>query len=215
MIRRSLPALGALSCAVWCALPVPAASADILTYRFEGSVLGSNLETGPFAGAMDGDPVILEYDVDTSALGLEDPAYPSATAYPIIDGSISMQVDDVLVLVGAIADPLGRRLAVFDDLLIAGPTPFDMDGYRTVIDSPDLDGVASLVLDDEDGVAFSSEAIPTSLDLGDFELAVGFIDGGLGRGLKWQVESISVVPAPGALVLGLGLLGRRRRRSPS
>ncbi|MFI4896915.1 MAG: hypothetical protein ACIARR_03735, partial [Phycisphaerales bacterium JB059] len=145
--------------------------------------------------------------VDPDADGLyQYPAVLSAKVW--IDGNLQFDV----------ADPgelgLFPYISIANDAALAAAPVSDLFG--AILSESDTNHTIFLTLRDFDATAFDDHALPTSLDLMDFEL-IEFIwlpFGGPATDYSIDFLQTRIVPAPGSAMCGLGLLllSTRRRR---
>jgi hypothetical protein len=143
--------------------------------------------------------------VDPDADGLyQYPAVLSARVW--IDGDLRFNV----------ADP--GELGLFPYISIANNTPLAggpvSDLFGTILSESDTNHALSLTLRDFDATAFDDHALPTALDLMDFEKSLfDWVPFG-GPPTQYSIDFLQtrIVPAPGSAVCAVGLLLLTRRR---
>jgi len=198
----------ALSAALLLGLAAPA-EASILTFSWTGTV--TQVDAPLASGATIGDPGSGSFQIESttpdSAASADFGDYPGPQNMTITLGDIT--ATSALGTIGG--------LSVFD---------FTFDGIE--LDTGPWSGApigsfalqfAALNMEDADATTFSSDAIPTSLTLADFEIRlfrIGFRDGEAFAQVQGVVESITItVPEPSSRALlvsgALALLMRRAR----
>lgn len=217
----------------------------IVFFEFTGTITSviSNDPDNPSAifGAIvaPGDPVSGYFSLDTTApvVGSEDGITGSGTAYG------QNQPFRIFLEMGGVpfeSDGLFIATVVNDFFNTTGGTPIDGFGVSDGVETgPDLSGTTILVngevksgwinlqFIDSTATAFDSTAIPTSLNLSDFNFAGGRVGGTEPSGqinpffysATFSIDSMQVtaIPEPSLTLLGsvvvLGMVVRGRRRS--
>jgi hypothetical protein len=203
-MRAPIPAAALLL-----ALATPAGAATI-TVTFTGTVdfVTPSISSGPFQA---GDPISGSFQIDSTTPDGE--ADPDEGSY---EGAISN-------LTFSIGDYDGTGSGE-NELHMRNGEGFNVDNFFVSSDftGPDVAGFPPFHflfnLGDTDNTIFTSDDIPTSLDLADFEIAnviLGFLDGNNVPSVETSLTSLTyTVPEPGALALlalGAGLLAGTRR----
>jgi len=192
--------------------------ADLVVFEFTGQVTSFDNDNGlwnghPFAGAAVGQSFALRYE------------FESTTA----DGNGNAQVGLYVGAVASMRVTVGsaqfeydsfspNRIQVLNDFV--GLDDYTVLGVGT--DSGDFLHT-ELGLRDSNGTTFSSDALPTSLVLSDFETRFaelspgnsGTVAGGPTDSLRARIDNFNIVPVPGAVVLaliGLPMAAWLRRR---
>jgi hypothetical protein len=188
-----------------------AASAATITVTFTGEIdfVTPAISSGPFQV---GDPISGSFQIDATTPDGE--ADPDEGSY---EGAISN-------LTFSIGDYDGTGSGE-NELHMRNGAGFNVDNFFVSSDftGPDVAGFPPfhflLNLGDSDNSVFSSDEIPASLDLADFEIAnviLGFLDGSNVPSVDGSITSLTyTVPEPGVLaLLAFGaLVNAQRRRS--
>ena len=180
------------------AIMAPAASASVITFRFDGTVDSNSLHTGEWAFAHAGDSFSVQYAFDTAATDSDpDPGvgnYPaSISSFAVIAGSgfETGSSGGILVINSPVGDSYAASLALLNNL------------------------VGRVSLDDASGAARADDLLPHALDFADWQgrvFTIGTSDG-QGDRLLGTITSFSVVPAPAAVgIAGVALIAPIRRR---
>lgn len=225
------------------------ASGEVVRFDFTGTVTNA-FDNTPGDGDQIFDSNVTEGDAVTGSFTLDTSVVPFAT----IDGGFSgsgsgYSQSSVIGLTVALngvtySNDGAYNSGVVNDFRNAAAEPvfesfsvsdgeangFDStSGSDLLVDGVPRDAYLSLQFNDNDGTAFSSTALPTSLDLSQFEIAEGRIDATEPSGqfnpfvyaAFFSIDSITVtaVPEPGSVLLlsllGTGPLLRRRSRQPN
>jgi hypothetical protein len=199
------------SCASLLLLAAPAGAATI-TVTFTGTIdfIDSSISSGPFEV---GDPINGSFQIDSTT-----PDGDALTTEGEYEGAISN-------LTFSFGDYDGTGSGE-NQLHMRDGAGFVVDNFfvQSEFSGPDVGGFPPFHflfnLGDSDNTIFTSDAIPMSLDLADFEirgLTLGFLDGSSVPSVNGTITSLTyTVPEPGALgVLALGaaalaVIGRRR-----
>jgi hypothetical protein len=203
-MRRFALALGLAG-----ALAAPAGAATI-TVSFTGTVdfVSPQISSGPFEA---GDPISGSLQIDS--------ATPDSDALPT-EGEYLGAVSNLLFSFGGY-DGTG---AGENQLHMRDGAGFVVDNFfvQSGFDGANVGGfppqLFHLDLGDTANTVFTSDVIPASLDLADFEirgLFIGFLDGNNVYAVNGTITALTyTVPEPGVLALlalGAGLLAARRR----
>jgi len=174
------------------AVAAPAASADLITYRFHAEVTGNFMSSGGFAGAPVGAPVTVWYTVDTAVA----PGFSSATNnhYDGVSGVVTAMKAKVGGLSSVATPGVAEHVRVVNDaLLSAGPNHYDQFWIEVPgAGSPDFTKAIVIL-----SSIFNGPAAPSD-------------------NLYATIDRIVVIPAPGVGAIGcvgiaLGAVRRRRR----
>lgn len=202
----------ALIAGLLAAFAYPAAgSAATITVTFTGTVdfVSPSISSGPFEA---GDPISGSFQIDSTT--------PDGEADPD-EGSYEGAISNLTLSFGDY-DGTGSGE---NELHMRNGAGFNVDNFFVSSDftGPDVAGFPPfhflVNLGDSENTVFTSDEIPTSLDLADFEIAnviLGFLDGNNVPSVETSITSLTyTVPEPGVLVLlALGaLVNARRRRS--
>ena len=196
---------------LWLHLSASASRADLVEFTFNGSVtsvfdLDQAPSTHPLQSAAAGDAFSLTYVFESST------ADTNAAADT---GSYGGAIQSASVSVGSNVfeyDFLSNGLIVVGNNLL-GPT----DRYGASVSGSDANGnslFTDLLLTDSTATVFSTDALPLTLDVSDFNIRSGSLElpfasttaGGEDFAeIRFRVNSatVSVVPLPGAALLGL------------
>lgn len=181
-----------------CAISSPAFG-DIITFRFDGTITSNSFASGPWLDADTGDDFAIEFSFDTAALD-SDPSdargdYLNAiSAHTVVAGT-------------AFETSTGGNIEVINNAA---------DGYHITVDLQG-DFNAQIILTAIDGSPFSTDALPSDLDLNQWGASIFTLmpdAGPAGGAVTGTVTAFTVVPTPAAaVVLGAAALrGVRRRR---
>jgi hypothetical protein len=197
-------------CAAFLLLASPAAAATI-TVSFSGTIdfVPSQIASGPFEA---GDPVSGSFQIDS--------ATPDGDAEPT-EGSYEGAVSNLSFEIGGYSGAGAGE----NELHMRDGEGFVVDNFFVQSDfgGPDVAGFPPfhflVNLGDTDNTVFTSDAIPASLDLAEFEIAsviLGFLDGNSVYNVDASITSLTyTVPEPASfalLALGASALTARRRR---
>jgi hypothetical protein len=213
---------GALIAAPALIATAPPAEAVLIDFTFQGGITANtDPDTLLPAGFGVGESFTLVIRVDTDT-----PSGPFPGDYPTADGSFypGAIIDYALMNGATTIDPGVLPASPYSSLQVQNDL-FDSDGIAASIgDLADAHILAAVI---GDTTPFSSEDIPTSLDLADFDLGLfRYAITGTGDYLAPQAEALGAiesitsreVPGPaGSLILlpALGILARRRMTPPS
>lgn len=199
-----------LGVALFALLPQTLAFGDLIEFTFSGNVTSVDMNDGlfaahPLASAQVGDPYTFTYRFESSTPDSNGSAntgeYHAVQSARVTIDSAEFQYDTLSI----------QRIVAVNDATIAG------DVYEVVLKG--VDGATNVLdtdfaLVDQEGGAFSSDALPTTLDLLPFETRVGAfgiqgVETTAGRGpfdaIQVNVNSFrsEVVPLPGGVLLAL------------
>ena len=192
--------------------------ANVVVFEFTGEVTLFDNSDGlwnghPFAGAMVGDSFALQYGfestTDDTNGNVQVGSYPALVSMRVTVGSTQFDYDSFSFNV----------FFVFND--VGAGDLYQAEAHGTDAGNNFLN--TFLQLTDTNGTTFSSDALPTSLMLSDFEsrfaeLSPGnnsAVAGGSPDFLRASINNFSIVPVPGAVVLaliGLPMAAWLRRR---
>lgn len=198
-----------------------AAQAAIVAYNFSGFVITTSpvypsiLIGSPFHGSF-----AYDSDAPINSIGLGPPAEQRESDVAVLSFSLDF---------GAFADSYGgvgeNITGVSDSSAPPGVPSYDRF-FINAFNPPEAAGPAialRLTLVDHTNSAFSSAALPSSLDLSRFDSAIADLDDEEGtrvRGMLTSLTRVSAVPEPATwamMIAGFGLLGGalRRQRRPA
>jgi hypothetical protein len=188
-------------CAASCVALASAAQADIVQFRFEGSITAAtgNFNGTPFAGVQSGANYILTYSFQSNT--------PDSIPDPTL-GQYDSALTSINLQIGA-----GTSTSLSSgDIEIA-------DNFANAFDAYQLDvGLGNglemgLLLQDFTRTVFSSDALPTNLNLNGFSNRLFTLTGPNGS-MTGSVTGFAL-PAPGtaAALAACAVLGFRRRRN--
>jgi len=179
---------------------VKPALSTVITYSFEGEVtanIGSPFGLSPLTG----DPTTGSFSFDTDTVGV--PQGVAMLYQQTIVGGLSIHVGGSLIEADSYSVTVVN--GPNDVFAVAGEAgAFRIDG----VDAPDLAG--RILLFDSTATAFSSDALPTSLALAAFDLAVGNLNDfatGANNEIQFDVTALTVPEPSTFTVLGMGLAG--------
>jgi hypothetical protein len=195
------------------------AGAEPITVIFSGTIaeIAPTIDDGTFAV---GAPVSGSFEIDSGAADGEPD--PEVGRY---DGAVS----DLAVAFGSYEASASPGLLFIRNSMGSGADEFYVETSPTGADVAGLPLYRSILqVLDPTRAAFSSDAIPTSLDLADFEhsrLTLDYLDGTFSYSVRAEITTLTYTPAPepgavlsmpvGMLVLGLSRLARRSERKAS
>ncbi len=191
-----------------------ASNADIITFAYEGTL------TPPLPGPVFGGPTTFSgtYSFDSLAVNTSStrPAVYALEQFTFRAGSFMGTWNT-------------GEIRVAD--LLPGTPAFELDWMDVIVSGPSVEGTAdggflALVFINDDGTAFSSADLPlVPPPLSAFDSAVlfntsylGSIDPSWEVHLSGTIDSLTLVPVPSAVslgVLGLGLAGLLKRKTPA
>jgi hypothetical protein len=193
MMRLVVVGAGALSLGQ-CAYAAP------LTFQFTGTVdgmLDPAARPAPWDAIAIGDPWTLTYTFETTT-----PDTQSSPNLGTYDGAI--------LSYSLIVGPVSRNTLSFGEIYIYDEEPGDFDQYELHIFPPGSNPIYLFQLDDSSGNSWSTDALPTNLNLGGFDSAMDLRIAGNGGSwnIRGPVQSFAVIPEPSVTFALLTVLTR-------
>jgi len=201
---------------LWLQLSTSASRADLVEFTFNGSVtsvfdLGSVPSTHPLQSAAFGDSLTLTY------------VFESSTA----DTNGALNIGSYVGAIQSASVSVGSNLFEYDSLIdrlitVVNDSSGPPDLHQSDMFGSDANGNSLqtfLRLQDSTALVFGTDALPVTMDVSDFNIQSGFLElpsgcssgfcgataVAVGPEIRFRVDSltVSVVPLPGAALLGL------------
>jgi hypothetical protein len=181
-------------------------------FEFRGMVMDSTITQGPLAGAMMGEPVLMEFTLQHPGFVMEqgrrEAFFMFTSTFLLTVGELSVGADGTesqFIEMENDVDMVGMPGMMSDGVVIT-PRPLAYAGYTLQFEARDMMGMAFMGTDTHRNMGmYDTTMLPMS---------TWTIQGPGGQSMNIAFMDLMIMPSPGALALpaGLAIIGTRRRR---